>query len=38
MNKPVLADQQKLTFINFEDTGCHLKDLPRTMADKIGMT
>ena len=34
MDTPVLADQQKLTFITFQlcvDTGCRQMDLPRVM-------
>ena len=36
MDTPMLADQEKLTFINWADTGCCLKDLQRLMINKDG--
>ena len=34
MDTPVLADQQKLTFISCVDTECYLEDLPSAMVDR----
>ena len=36
MDTPVLADQQRLTWINCMDIGCSLEDLPRAMAYRDG--